>query len=106
MLWDIQALQQGQSSQAKPKASQQFKAASTSGTLLGWSSDGANLAIGNANEAVESNGQLLDTQADIYKGDLSRRIAAYDDKLMTFFGKCYTVESSLPISCYNKGGCL
>jgi eukaryotic-like serine/threonine-protein kinase len=90
MLWDIQALQQGQSSQAKPKARQQFKTASTSGTLLGWSSDGANLAIGNANEIVESNGQLLDTQADIYKSDLSRRVAVYDDKLMTFYGTSYT----------------
>lgn len=90
MLWDMQALQQGQSSQAKPKVRQQFKAASTTGTLLGWSSDGANLAIGNANEVVESNGQLLDTQADIYKGDLSRRIPVYDDKLMTFYGTTYT----------------
>jgi serine/threonine protein kinase len=80
LLWNIQAIQQGQASPTQPKAKQQFSSAAS--VLVGWSPDGGSLAIGNSGVALD--GQLVDTKADVYKSDLSQRIATYDDSLMTF----------------------
>ena len=85
LLWDIQAIQQGQASPTQPKAKQQFSSAAS--VLVGWSPDGGSIAIGNSGVALD--GQLVDTKADVYKSDLSQRIPAYDDSLMTFNKTAY-----------------
>lgn len=84
MLWDIPAIQQGQASTTSPQARQQF--GGTSPLLLGWSPDGKNIAIGNANAVIDpSNPNLIDLQVDVYEGDLSKRIPQYDVQLMTYY---------------------
>jgi serine/threonine protein kinase len=85
MLWDIPAIQQGQAGTTSPKAKQQF-GNTVSPLLLGWSPDGKNLAIGNANTVLDaSDPNLLDLQVDVYEGDLSKRIPQYDVQLMTYY---------------------
>src|SRR5947209_8393975 len=81
LLWDIQAIQQGQASPTQPKAKQQFEAGKP---LLAWSPDGGSIAIGNSGIVPEANDNLYDTQAEVYTSDLGQRIPTYDAKLMTF----------------------
>jgi len=64
MLWDMQALQQGQNNSPQPKAKQSLVAAGN--ILLTWSPDGKLLAIGNG--AFDHN--TLDQFVLVYHGDL------------------------------------
>lgn len=85
MLWDIQAIQQKQASTTQPMAKQLFHSVPTSPPLVGWSPDGKNLAIGNANKQIDpQHPDVVDTITDVYVGDLSRQIPQYDKQLMTY----------------------
>jgi eukaryotic-like serine/threonine-protein kinase len=64
MLWDMQAIQQGQNNSPQPKAKQLLEAAGN--ILLAWSPDGKLLAIGNG--ALDHN--TSDSFVLVYNGDL------------------------------------
>jgi WD40 repeat protein len=73
MLWDLQAIQQGQNNSLQPKAKQSLVAAGN--LLLAWSPDGKLLAIGNG--AFDRN--TLEQFVLVYHGDL--RSPAYNNVL-------------------------
>ena len=83
MLWDIQAIQQGQASQDQPKAKKQFTATGT--VLLAWSPDGKDLAIGNPTFLIPNlnnpDPNMVATTMYVYTGDLRDFAPGYDDKL-------------------------
>jgi serine/threonine protein kinase len=73
MLWDMQAIQQGQNNSLQPKAKQSLVASGN--LLLAWSPDGKLLAIGNG--AFDRN--TLEQFVLVYHGDL--RSPAYNNVL-------------------------
>lgn len=84
MLWDMNALEQGQASQTIPKAKQLLGGTTPSSILLAWSADGQALAIGNAVFTVESNGKLADNVVVILKNDLSALVPYFNKQYMTY----------------------
>jgi len=83
LMWDIQAIQQGQASQDQPKAKKQFT--STGTVLLAWSADGKDLAIGNPTFLIPNlnnpDPNTVATTMYVYRGDLRDFAPGYDDKL-------------------------
>ncbi len=83
LLWDIQAIQQGQASQDQPKAKKQFTA--TGIVLLAWSPDGKDIAIGNPTFLIPNlnnpDPNTVSTTMYVYTGDLRDFAPGYDDKL-------------------------